>query len=90
MDVHVCNISRVLGKSCTFGFVLLYLCNDDEKYMLSQLTGPQRRETLGTELSLDLLILNSLRVMITREIHIDSDYFSNLPANLQICELVSA
>lgn len=40
------NISRGLGKSRTFGFFLLCLCNDDEKYTLSQLTGPEwRRNT---------------------------------------------
>lgn len=48
------------------------------------------RQTLGAEFSLDLLTSSSLRVKISREINIDSAYISKLPANLQICELVSA
>lgn len=42
-DVHINDIKRGLEKSCTFGLVLLCLCIDDEKYMLSQPTGPERR-----------------------------------------------
>ena len=84
-DVHVSNISRDLGKSCTFGLVLLCFCNGDEKYMLSHLTGPEKGRPQPRSMN-----PHSFRVMITRHIHIDSEYISNLSANLQICELVSA
>lgn len=46
--------------------------------------------TLGAEFSLDLLIPNSLRVNISRDIHPDSACISKLPSNLQICELINA